>query len=56
MILLTEYPHRGVDRVAYDAGPERVLAKPCLPEHLAERVSEVLGRATPLEPHRPPDR
>jgi hypothetical protein len=56
MILLTGYPHRGVDRAAYDAGTECVLTKACLREHREEHVSEVLGRATPLEPHRPPDR
>lgn len=47
MILLTGYPRPGLDRAAYEAGAERVLTKPCLPEVLEKHVAEVLGGRTP---------
>jgi two-component system, cell cycle response regulator DivK len=43
VILLTGYPGKAVERGALEAGADRFLTKPCLPEDLERHVRE-LGR------------
>jgi CheY-like chemotaxis protein len=42
-ILLTGYPQKAVERGALNAGADRFLTKPCVPEELERHVKE-LGR------------
>jgi CheY-like chemotaxis protein len=48
VILLTGYPHAAVERSALQAGADRFLTKPCLPEQL-ERHVNALRRHTRRE-------
>jgi two-component system, cell cycle response regulator DivK len=41
VILLTGYPYEAVDRRALEAGADRFLTKPCLPEVLERHVNEL---------------
>jgi two-component system, cell cycle response regulator DivK len=41
VILLTGYPHKAVERGAYDAGADRFLTKPCLPQDLERHVKDL---------------
>ena len=41
VILLTGYPHKAVERGALNAGADRFLTKPCLPEDLERHVKEL---------------
>ena len=41
VILLTGYPRKAVERGAYQAGADRFLTKPCLPEELERHVKEL---------------
>jgi CheY-like chemotaxis protein len=41
VILLTGYPHRAVERGALQAGADRFLTKPCLPEVLERHIAEL---------------
>jgi CheY-like chemotaxis protein len=44
LILLTGYPQKAVERGALEAGADRFLAKPCLPEVLERHVKELRRR------------
>jgi|RhiMetdeSRZDD1v2_1073273.scaffolds.fasta_scaffold20042_5 DNA-binding response OmpR family regulator len=44
VILLTGYPHAAVERNALQAGADRFLTKPCLPEHLERHVNALRRR------------
>jgi len=48
VILLTGYPHHGIERRALEHGVDRLLMKPCLPEELERHVNE-LGRSAPFD-------
>jgi CheY-like chemotaxis protein len=41
IILLTGYPQKAIERGALEAGADRFLTKPCLPEDLERHVNEV---------------
>ena len=44
VILLTGYPQKAVERGALNAGADRFLTKPCLPERLERHVKELRRR------------
>jgi two-component system, cell cycle response regulator DivK len=45
VILLTGYPHAVVERSALQAGADRFLTKPCLPEDLERHVNALRRRS-----------
>jgi len=48
VILLTGYPHRVVERAAFEAGADLFLTKPCLPEVLERHVNRLRRPRRPV--------